>query len=82
MQLNEKQQKFIGDFSKSSEGKVLVSILEDVVRHYSDVRTITNTTSEELIARQKVCEILQTELLDRFKLSKNKVNKEIEEEYE
>lgn len=81
MQLNEQQQKFIGDFTGSSSGRILVSILEDLVRHYSDVRTITKTTSEELIARQKVCEILQTELLDRFRLLKPN-NKEIEEEYE
>lgn len=69
MKLNALQHKVLQRLRSGSDGVVLVSILEDVVKELSDVRNIKEVNEVEVKGRQLACTILEEQVISRLKMS-------------
>ncbi len=65
--LEPRQQQLISRMANDGEGAILADFFESVVTRYMDVRTLKNKTVEELLARELFCNIMETEVISRFK---------------
>jgi len=65
--LRPQQQQLIQRMANDGEGTILVSLFEDIVTRYMDVRTLQEKTKEEILARELFCNIMETEVISRFK---------------
>lgn len=65
--LEPRQQQLISRMANDGEGAILADFFESVVNSYMDVRTLKNKTVEELLARELFCNIMETEVISRFK---------------
>lgn len=81
MQAKEKHTSAINRISNTPDARYLIEFLNELVTHYADIRNLQVLTNEELKARQLACEIIQTEILDRFGKDTGDA-KESTEEYE
>lgn len=75
MKLNEIQYKVINRLSGSSDGIVLVTILESMVKELRDIRNLTECTPDAIKGHLLAGNILETELIDRLK--KTSINNDI-----
>lgn len=62
------QQKVIDRIRNGSEGAVLASILEDLVRELSDVRNIKEINDVEIRGRQLACDIVEQQFIAILKI--------------
>jgi hypothetical protein len=80
MQINKQTQDAIQRVSKTPDGKEFVRFLHSLVTSVSDVRKITNITTEDVKGRQLACAIIEDEIISRFLTTSN--SDIIKEEYE
>lgn len=69
MKLNELQLKVITRLNGSSDGSVLVTILESLVRELRDIRNLTESTPEAIKGHLLAGNIIEEELINRLKKS-------------
>lgn len=67
MQLTPIQFKVIDRLKGSSDGVILVTILEDMVKELRDIRNLTECTPDAVKGHLLAGNILETELIDRLK---------------
>jgi len=80
MQLSPLQFKVIERIANSSDGDILASILEDIIKEISDIRKLDSQaiTVEEMRARQIACTFIEKEVIDRLKIKKGKVDENLD----
>lgn len=67
MKLNELQLKVINRLAGSSDGSVLITILESLVAELRDIRNLTDTTPDAIRGHLLAGNILEEELISRLK---------------
>lgn len=67
MKLNELQLKVINRLAGSSDGSVLITILESLVTELRDIRNLTDTTPDAIRGHLLAGNILEEELISRLK---------------
>lgn len=83
MKLSDAQNNLIKRLSQTPDGDLLISLLEDLIINYSNMRLYKGLTLEQINARQMACDLLEEELIDR--LIRARSNQEViitKEEYE
>lgn len=71
MKLNELQHKVISRLAGSSDGAVLVTVLDGLITELRDIRNLQEKTPEAINAHLVACEIIEKELISRLKKSKS-----------
>lgn len=77
--LKPQQQQLINRMANDGEGDILISFFEDIVTKYMDVRTLQKKTIEEILARELFCNIIESEVINRFKRKNDTKNNVINE---
>lgn len=74
MQLSPLQFKVIERIANSSDGDILATILEDIIKEISDIRKLDSQaiTVEEMRARQIACTLIENEIIQRLKIKRSK----------
>lgn len=67
MQAKEQHTAAISRMANTPDARYFNEFLSDLILHYADIRNIPQLTTEKLESRKLACEIIQTEILDRFK---------------
>lgn len=74
MQLSPLQFKVIERIANSSDGDILATILEDIIKEISDIRKLDSQaiTVEEMRARQIACTLIENEIIQRLNIKRSK----------